>query len=98
MRSMPTNFAFFKKPLIMTLIAMTYILNGQCTFSELNFVIGQDYGHHTLNPSNQCQWCDLNDATARANSAWSNRPGVSCDDQDTCTKQDKCNAGRCVYY
>ena len=62
------------------------------------FLIGHDYGHQTLNPSNQCQWCDLYDPTARANSAWSNRPAVACDDQDTCTKQDTCNAGRCVYY
>ena len=62
------------------------------------FLIGHDYGHQTSNPSNQCQWCDLYDPTARDNSAWSNRPAVACDDQDTCTKQDTCNAGRCVYY
>ena len=58
-------------------------------------LVGQDYGHQTLNPSNPCQWCVLDDPTARANSAWSNRPTVACDDQDSCTKQDTCNAGRC---
>ena len=56
--------------------------------------LGQDYGHQVLNPSNQCQWCDLYDAAARSNSAWTNRPAVACDDQDKCTKQDTCNAGR----
>ena len=60
-----------------------------------SYLIGQDYGHQTLNPSNQCQWCDLKDPTARANSAWSNRPNVACDDQDACTHPDTCNAGRC---
>ena len=56
--------------------------------------LGQDYGHQDLNPSNQCQWCDLYDAAARGNSAWTNRPAVACDDQNKCTKQDTCNAGR----
>ena len=60
------------------------------------FVAGKDYGPQTLNPSNQCQWCDLYDSTARANSAWSNRPAVACDDQDSCTHRDTCNAGRYV--
>ena len=61
------------------------------------FVTGSwDYGHQAINPSNQCQWCDLYDPTARANSAWSNRPAVTCDDQNSCTKQDTCNAGRYV--
>ena len=55
---------------------------------------GQDYNHQAINPSNQCQWCDLYDATARANSAWSNRPAVPCNDQNACTKQDTCNSGR----
>ncbi|KAL9987480.1 hypothetical protein ACROYT_G001793 [Oculina patagonica] len=59
-------------------------------------IAGQDYGHQAVNPSNQCQWCDLYDAGARANSAWSNRPAVPCDDKNKCTKQDTCNAGRCV--
>ncbi|XP_068693727.1 uncharacterized protein [Montipora foliosa] len=56
---------------------------------------GQDYRHQTVNPSNQCEWCDLYDATARANGAWTNRPAVPCDDQNRCTKQDTCNSGRC---
>lgn len=60
------------------------------------FVAGKDYGPQTLNPANQCQWCDLYDSTARANSAWSNRPAVACDDQDSCTHRDTCNAGRYV--
>lgn len=57
-------------------------------------LLGQDYDHQALNPSNQCQWCDLYDTAARANSAWSNRPAVTCDDQNNCTKRDTCNAGR----
>ena len=56
---------------------------------------GQDYSHPAVNPSNQCQWCDLYDSAARASSAWSNRPTVPCDDGNKCTKQDTCNAGRC---
>lgn len=67
-------------------------MNDFCKFS-FSFT-GQDYGHQTLNPSNKCQWCDLYDATARANSAWSNRPTVPCDDTNKCTKQDTCKAGR----
>ncbi|KAJ7389331.1 hypothetical protein OS493_032187 [Desmophyllum pertusum] len=49
-----------------------------------------DYNHQTVNPSNQCQWCDLYDAATRANSAWTNRPTVPCDDAKNCTKQDTC--------
>ncbi|XP_073243741.1 uncharacterized protein [Porites lutea] len=64
-------------------------VSNRCTCK----IAGHDYGHQTSNPSNQCQWCDLYDPTARDNSAWSNRPAVACDDQDTCTKQDTCNAG-----
>ncbi|XP_068691216.1 prestalk protein-like [Montipora foliosa] len=56
---------------------------------------GHDYNNQTVNPSNQCEWCDLYDATARANGAWSNRSAVPCDDQNRCTKQDTCNSGRC---
>ena len=88
----------------MLLKTTTQITNNDVHSHDLHFkwpvyffLIGQDYGHQTPNPSNQCQWCNLYDPTARANSAWSNRPGA-CDDQDTCTKQDKCNAGRYVYY
>jgi len=58
------------------------------------FLTGRDYAHQQLNPSNQCQWCDLNDATARLKSAWSNRPEDRCDDGNKCTKQDTCKAGR----
>lgn len=61
------------------------------------FFAGHDYGHQTLNPLNQCQWCDLDNATDRANSAWSNRPGVRCDDADNCTKQDSCKDGRYTF-
>ena len=57
-------------------------------------ILGQDYSHQALNPSNQCQWCDLYDAPARGNITWTNRPSVACDDQDKCTKQDMCDAGR----
>ena len=60
------------------------------------FLAGQDYSHQTMNPSNQCQWCDLYDSAARANSTWSNRPAAPCDDQNNCTKQDICSAGRCL--
>ncbi|XP_078378028.1 uncharacterized protein LOC144661203 isoform X1 [Oculina patagonica] len=56
---------------------------------------GQDYAHQTVNPSNQCQWCDLLDAAARVNSEWTNRPTVPCDDHDKCTKLDMCVAGSC---
>ncbi|PFX19963.1 hypothetical protein AWC38_SpisGene15613 [Stylophora pistillata] len=66
-------------------------VNKTCTCK----VAGQDYSQHAINPSNQCQWCDLYDTAARANSAWSNRPAVPCDDGNKCTKQDTCNAGRC---
>ncbi|KAL9987472.1 hypothetical protein ACROYT_G001785 [Oculina patagonica] len=66
-------------------------LNNSCTCK----IAGQDYGHQKLNPSNQCQWCDLYDAAARTNSTWSNRPTVPCDDGNKCTKHDTCNAGRC---
>ncbi|XP_068693813.1 SCO-spondin-like isoform X2 [Montipora foliosa] len=38
---------------------------------------GQDYNHQTVNPSNQSEWCNLYDATARAKGAWSNHP-VAC--------------------
>ncbi|KAL9987448.1 hypothetical protein ACROYT_G001761 [Oculina patagonica] len=65
--------------------------NNKCTCK----IAGQDYSHQMLNPSNQCQWCDLYDAIARANSDWSNRPTVPCDDGNKCTKQDTCKAGRC---
>ena len=57
---------------------------------------GGDYNHQAINPSNQCQWCDLYDASARSSASWTNRPTVACDDGNKCTKQDKCNAGRCV--
>ncbi|XP_020632779.1 prestalk protein-like [Orbicella faveolata] len=67
-------------------------VNNTCTCK----IAGQDYSHKALNPSNQCQWCDLYDAAARGKSTWSNCPGGACDDQDKCTKQDTCNAGRCV--
>ena len=60
------------------------------------FLAGQYYGHQTLNPSNQCQWCDLHDGTARANGGWSNRPSVPCNDGNKCTKQDTCKAGRYI--
>ncbi|KAL9987476.1 hypothetical protein ACROYT_G001789 [Oculina patagonica] len=66
--------------------------NNKCTCK----IAGRDYGHQTLNPSNQCQWCDLYDTTARDYSTWSNRPTVPCDDANKCTKQDTCKAGRCV--
>ncbi|PFX19966.1 Versican core protein [Stylophora pistillata] len=59
-------------------------------------IAGRDYSHQAVSPSNQCQWCDLYDTAARANSAWSNRPAVPCDDGNKCSKQDTCNAGRCV--
>ena len=59
-----------------------------------SLTLGQDYNHQTVNPSNQCEWCDLYDATARANGAWSYRSAVPCDDQNRCTKQDTCNSGR----
>ena len=55
---------------------------------------GRDYSHQAVNPSNQCQWCDLHDTAARAKSAWSNRPAVSCDDGKDWTKQDICNSGK----
>ncbi|KAJ7365983.1 hypothetical protein OS493_002725 [Desmophyllum pertusum] len=67
-------------------------VNNKCTCK----IAGQDYNHQTVNPSNQCQWCDLYDAVTRANSAWTNRPTVPCDDANNCTKQDTCKAGRCV--
>ena len=57
---------------------------------------GQDHSHQAVSPSNQCQWCDLYDTAVRANSAWSNRPAVSCDDGNNCTKQDTCNLGKLV--
>lgn len=66
--------------------------NTNCTCK----IAGQDYSHQALNPSNQCQWCDLYDATARGDYAWTNRPAVACNDQNKCTKQDMCDAGRCV--
>ena len=57
-------------------------------------ILGQDYDHHALNPSNPCQRCYLLDAAARTGNTWSNRSGVYCDDNYKCTKGDVCNGGR----
>lgn len=77
-------------------LRMAIIKPNTCNNWKYIFATGTDYGHQTLNPSNQCQWCDLYDSTARANSVWSDRPAVACDDQDACTKKDTCDAGRYV--
>jgi len=48
------------------------------------------YSAGATNPANACQVCTPN--TSRT--SWSNRTG-SCDDGDTCTINDTCNAGVC---
>lgn len=65
---------------------------GNCTCK----IAGKDYSHQQINPSNQCQWCDLNDKNSKSTSAWSNKPAVSCNDGNACTKKDLCQGGRCV--
>lgn len=77
------------------MLMFNIIWQGRCSVIHVAFFLaGQHYGHQTLNPSNQCQWCDLYDAAARANGDWSNCPAIPCDDANKCTKQDTCKAGR----
>ena len=57
---------------------------------------GRDYTHQALNPSNECEWCDLYDASSKASGTWTSRPAVACDDKNQCTKKDTCSAGKCV--
>ncbi|CAB3984855.1 extracellular matrix A-like [Paramuricea clavata] len=59
-------------------------------------IAGRDYNHQQLNPSNECQWCDIYDKTSKPILAWSNRPSVVCNDNNACTKQDLCQNGYCV--
>ncbi|XP_028398913.1 uncharacterized protein LOC114522435 [Dendronephthya gigantea] len=65
---------------------------GKCTCK----IAGKDYNHQQLNPSNECQWCDLYHKASKASSMWANRPALACNDGNACTKQDLCNNGRCV--
>ncbi|XP_048583423.1 uncharacterized protein LOC116619209 isoform X2 [Nematostella vectensis] len=64
---------------------------GKCTCK----IAGKDFNHQAINPANQCQWCDLYDAATKPSGAWTNRPTVTCDDKNACTKQDKCANGIC---
>ena len=79
---------------VITVTPLYQYAQKDCLFLSIFMHLGQDYSHQTLNPSNKCQWCDLYDANARTNSAWSNRPTVPCDDTNKCTKKDICKAGR----
>ncbi|XP_046852682.1 uncharacterized protein LOC124445941 [Xenia sp. Carnegie-2017] len=67
-------------------------VNGKCTCK----IAGRDYSHQQVNPSNQCQWCNLYDKASKRSLTWSNKPSVSCNDGNACTKQDVCQTGRCV--
>ncbi|MBI2341534.1 MAG: hypothetical protein HYU98_02220, partial [Deltaproteobacteria bacterium] len=59
---------------------------GFCTIN------GACYTASDINPSNQCQNCNPN----LSQNSWSNKAdGVSCDDGNTCTTNDKCSAGTC---
>ena len=68
---------------------------SKCFCKSYTFVTGKDYEHHAVNPSNQCQWCDLYDPTARANSVWSNK-NLPCSDHNTRTNDDRCRNGFCI--
>lgn len=64
-------------------------------WSSLSFA-GQDYNHQVLNPSNECQLCDLYDGSSKTSGTWTNRPAVLCNDKKNCTMKDTCRAGKCV--
>ncbi|XP_028399278.1 protein psiF-like [Dendronephthya gigantea] len=65
---------------------------GKCTCK----IVGKEYSHQQLNPSNECQWCDLYHNASKASSLWTNKPAVLCNDSNACTKNDLCNNGRCI--
>ncbi|KAK3735006.1 hypothetical protein QZH41_010660, partial [Actinostola sp. cb2023] len=67
-------------------------ISGKCTCR----ISGKDYSHQQINPANQCQWCNLNDAASKPSGAWANRPSVPCNDRNACTKKDLCTKGKCV--
>ena len=58
--------------------------------------IGKEYDHQEVNPNNPCQWCNIHDKTAKANQRWSIRSGISCNDDNPCTRNDHCSNGRCT--
>lgn len=56
-------------------------------------ISGLSYAHNTINPNNECQICDVTQATT----AWTPLTGTSCSDGDLCTYTDTCSsAGVCV--
>ena len=73
---------------------MTCVLRMVLKFGIIT--AGKDYYHQQINPSNQCQWCDLHDKKTKTSSVWSNRPPVPCNDGNACTKKDLCQSGRCI--
>lgn len=72
------------------------VFNEYIVANLLFLTTGKDYNHQQLNPNSECQWCDLYDKTSKSSSVWTNKPAVSCNDGNDCTKQDLCNNGRCV--
>ncbi|XP_046862982.1 uncharacterized protein LOC124456627 [Xenia sp. Carnegie-2017] len=58
-------------------------------------IMGQNYDHHQLNPTNECKWCNIYDKATKLTSSWSNRPAVPCNDNDSCTERDLCKDGFC---
>ena len=44
-----------------------------------------------MNPTNQCQYCNI----ASSPTSWTNYPTQPCDDGNSCTRDDTCNAGTC---
>ena len=50
------------------------------------------YGSGATNPQNPCQSCQPSVSTT----SWTNKsPGTTCNDNNACTTQDKCQAGTC---
>ena len=57
------------------------------------WVEGECWADGTVNPSNECQWCDA----GTADDAWSDHDGIACtDDGLFCSGDEVCDAGVCI--
>ncbi len=68
---------------------------GNCkhkTLAETCAIDGACYAAAEAQAANPCKACD----PSTSQSAWSDVSGVACDDGNTCTGKDQCNAGTCV--